>query len=130
MFGFQSATALSTETLFLPLLHEIAHGLTQLLSHHQTTLIDLHHLPWSNEDKQRFLELLGQGEVKAELNVLGRSIIRETGLAGVWCIEHYNVEETLMSHLLEITECPTIMRAQIEDIQGGLTQLQHLLSQP
>ena len=124
---FQAEISPADQALFLPLLYEIAHGLEQLLKHQQVTLIDFYHLPWSDQAKQRFLELLGSGEVTAELAVLGRSMVRETALTGVWCIEHYH-EERLMSQVLEITACPEILRAQAEDIQTGLTQLQQSLA--
>lgn len=111
-----------------PLLHEICHALNNLLHHNQTTCIDLQNLPLSRDDKQRLFDILGQGEIKAELAVLGHSVIWETAYSGVWCIEHYHTEGMLISHTLEITWYPTILQSQKEDVQAGYQRLTQRLS--
>ena len=112
----------------LPLLHEVQHALTKLLNDQEETLIDLRNLPLSAQEKQSLLDTLGKGEITAELNALGRSLVWETNFAGVWVVEHYNTEEVLLSQTLEITQIPTILKSPMEDIQSGLQRLEEQLS--
>ncbi len=110
-----------------PLLNEICHALEKLLLYHENTLIDLHSLPFSPHDITQLVEFLGKGEVEAYLYALGKSIFWETNFAGVWWIEHYNSEESLINRTIEIAYCPSILQAQTEDIQLGKQQLQQLI---
>ena len=112
----------------LPLLYEIHHALTKLLKDHEDTLIDLRNLPLSSQEKQSLLNTLGKGEISAELNALGRSLVWETQFAGVWVVEHYSTEEVLLSQTVEITQIPTILKSPLEDVQAGLERLEEQLS--
>jgi hydrogenase-1 operon protein HyaF len=68
-------------------------------------------------------ERLGIGELTAELNALGRSIIRETMYPGVWWIEHRNTESDIVGRYIEITRAPEILMSQDADIGAGRAQL-------
>jgi len=114
------------EPLLLPLLAQIQHALNQLLTNQVETLIDLQNLPL---EPPSLLNFLGQGEVKAELTTLGKSLVWETAFPGVWVVEHYNPEEILLSRTLEITWIPAILKSPPEDVQTGLTNLQRHLSE-
>ena len=72
----------------LPLLHEIRHALDQLLGSGEKTVIDLSAMPLSESELQTLIEFLGEGEVKAELDILGGSRIVETRFSGVWLVQH------------------------------------------
>ena len=112
----------------LPLLYEIHHALGKLFKNQEDTLIDLRNLPLSPQEKQSLLKTLGKGEISAELNALGRSLVWETQFAGVWVVEHYNTEEILLSQTIEITQIPTILKSPLEDVQAGLDRLEEQLS--
>jgi hydrogenase-1 operon protein HyaF len=107
----------------LPLLHEIRHALTQLLETGETTVIDLRSLPLGSMDAKQLFQVLGQGEIQAQLDSLGKSLIQETRIPGVWFIEHFNTEERLVGQLIEVTFIPNILKSQQEDIRHGLLQL-------
>lgn len=112
----------------LPLLHEIRHAVTRLLDEGETTVIDVQSLPMGPGDLAAIMDALGQGEVKAELDVLGKTIIRESRYSGVWIIEHLNGSGGVASRFIEITEAPSLLRSQPEDIQLGLEQLADALA--
>lgn len=107
----------------LPLLHEIRHALEDLLGTEQTTVIDLQAMPLMSSELIELKEILGVGEVSAELHALGKSTIQETAFSGVWWIVHYNIDEKVISQTIEICRIPAILMAQHADIQMGLQQL-------
>jgi hydrogenase-1 operon protein HyaF len=55
---------------------------------------------------------LGQGEVNASLDALGKSEIRETRFSGVWWIIHYNENDERIGHFIETTNISKILRSQ------------------
>ena len=110
----------------LPLLHEIRHALEDLLATGQTTVIDLQAMPFAPSELIELKEVLGVGEVSAELHALGNSTIQETACSGVWWIVHCNVEEKVVSQTIEICYIPAILMAQNADIQMGLQRLSFL----
>ncbi len=112
----------------VPLLHEIRHALQKLLDTGEHTSIDLRSVPMGPGDEERLLDALGRGEVEAELNALGRSLIRETGISGVWLVEHYGPEGGLTAKLLEVARIPSILQAQPEDMRAGLQRLSQRLA--
>ncbi|NJN46836.1 MAG: hydrogenase expression/formation protein [Candidatus Competibacteraceae bacterium] len=107
----------------LPLLHEIRHALALLLETGEATVIDLRSLPLGAMDAQQLLQVLGRGEIQAQLDSLGKSFIQETGIPGVWFIEHFNAEERLVGQSIEVTFIPTILKSQPEDVRRGLLRL-------
>ena len=112
----------------LPLLHEIRHAIARLIAEGETTVIDVQNLPMGPGDDRRLFEALGEGEVRAELSTLGKSVIRESRYSGVWIIEHLNANGGIASRFIEIDWVPSLLRAQAEDVQKGLTELTGALS--
>jgi len=108
-------------------LHELAAALTRLLELGETSTIDLRGLPLSPADYELLEDGLGRGEVRAELDALGRSSIEETAFAGIWWTRHYNSDGTLASELLEVTFCPEILRSHAVDAGLGLHRLRAML---
>ncbi len=106
-----------------PLLHQIRHALTALLDTGQTTTIDLRGIPLAPGEETRIESALGKGELKAELNSLGRSDIIETAYPGVWLISHFNTEDVVVGKTIEVTFMPDIMLSQQADIEAGLEKL-------
>jgi hydrogenase-1 operon protein HyaF len=107
----------------LPLLHEIRHALARLIEDGESSVIDVQSLPMGPGDLRRLLDALGEGELKAELDVLGKSLVRESRYAGVWIVEHMSGSGEVASRFIEITWVPSILQAQLEDVQKGLAEL-------
>lgn len=111
-----------------PLLHEIRHALSALLKNGEQTIIDLRSMPLAPGEETHIERALGQGEVRVELNALGRSDIIETQYPGVWLITHSNTDGALLGKYIEIALIPDILQAQQGDIQAGLEQLSDTLT--
>jgi len=110
-----------------PLLHEIRHALSALLENGEQTIIDLRSMPLAPGEEAHIETALGQGEVRVELNALGRSDIIETQYPGVWLVTHSNTDGTILGKYIEIALIPDILQAQGGDIQAGLEQLSDTL---
>ena len=100
----------------MPILHEVKHALDNLINNSVTSIIDLRSVPLAPGEEEKIINTLGQGEVQAQLNVLGSSDIIETQYAGVWLITHYNDEDEIIGRFIEITTMPDILRSQSEDV--------------
>lgn len=88
---------------------EVRMRLEQLLAQDKTYTIDLRFMKSMPDERARLAELLGRGEVSAEVNSVGRSEVLETALPCVWLVRHFNSEAELVSELLEITDFPEIL---------------------
>ena len=106
-----------------PILHEIRHALLDLLESGNTSIIDLRSIPLAPGEEETIINALGQGEVHARLDALGRSDIYETVYSGVWLVTHYNENESVVSRFIEITDLPAILKSQREDMTGALEEL-------
>ncbi|NCF25674.1 MAG: hydrogenase accessory protein HupE [Gammaproteobacteria bacterium] len=106
-----------------PLLNEIIHALDRLLGDDEPTVIDLASLPFAPGELEELENALGRGELSAELDALGRSLIRETAYPGVWWVEHRNTEGELVGRYIEITRSPEILMSQDADIGAGRAKL-------
>ena len=106
-----------------PLLNEIIHALDRLLGDDEPTVIDLASLPFAPGELEELENSLGRGELSAELDALGRSLIRETAYPGVWWVEHRNTEGELVGRYIEITRSPEILMSQDADIGAGRARL-------
>ncbi len=106
-----------------PLLHEIKHALVELLKSGTETIIDLGAIPFAPGDERILNDMLGPGEVRATLSVMGESSVRETAIPGVWRIDHLDTKGELQSRFIEITFLPDILKTQREDAERGLEEL-------
>ena len=106
-----------------PLLFEIIHALDRLLADDEPTVIDLASLPFAPGEIEELEEALGHGELNAELDALGKSLIRETAYPGVWWVEHRNTAGELVGRYIEITRSPEILMSQDADIGAGRAKL-------
>jgi hydrogenase-1 operon protein HyaF len=112
-----------------PLLHEIRHALERLLKGEDGTIIDMRALPLAPGEEKRIEEALGEGEVRAELNALGPSVILETSYPGVWLVTHRNTEGEIIGRQIEVTYIPSLLESQPEDIRAGLAGLKNELAE-
>jgi hydrogenase-1 operon protein HyaF len=106
-----------------PILNEVLHALDRLIDNDEATTIDLASLPFAPGELDALEAALASGEVSAQLDALGTSIIRETFYPGVWWIEHRNVYDEVVGRYLEITRMPEILSSQITDIRAGRARL-------
>jgi hydrogenase-1 operon protein HyaF len=106
-----------------PLLNEIIHALDRLLNDDEPTAIDLASLPFAPGELEELERALGRGELSAELDALGKSLIRETAYPGVWWVEHRNTEGEVVGRYIEITRSPEILMSQDADIGAGRAKL-------
>lgn len=111
----------------LPLLHEVRHALERLLSTGEETTIDLGSLPLAPGELDHIEAALGEGEVRAMLNALGPSEIRETRHSGVWLVTHRSATDEVMGRYIEIARMPAVLLAQEADMRRGLADLAQAL---
>ncbi|MGD9387744.1 MAG: hydrogenase expression/formation C-terminal domain-containing protein [Gammaproteobacteria bacterium] len=112
----------------LPLLHEIRHALARLIESGEPTVIDVQSIPMGPGDMSRLLDALGEGEVRAEFESLGKTVIRESRYAGAWIIEHLNGSGGVAGRFIEITWVPSLLQSQREDVEAGLEALADALA--
>ena len=98
-----------------PLLFEIRHALARLMEGGAGTILDLRSLPLAPGEETRIEEALGEGEVRAELDALGPSIIQETSFPGVWLVTHRNTENEVIGRQVEVTLVPPLLESQPDD---------------
>jgi hydrogenase-1 operon protein HyaF len=107
----------------LPVLHEIRHALEHLVATGEPTVIDLGAMPLEQADEARLFEVLGEGEVNAEVLAAGRSSVSETAYHGVWRITHRNDHDEVLSRFIEIGFVPEFLKSQFEDVAGSAASL-------
>jgi len=107
-----------------PLLHEIRHALKRLAEGDDGTVIDLQRVPLAPGEDERIVETLGTGEVHAEVDALGPTIIQETSFPGVWFITHQNADGVTVARFIEVTYIPELLRSQQADIDAGIDRLE------
>lgn len=112
-----------------PVLREIQAALEKLLSDGTATTIDLGAIPFAAGDERLLDEMLGKGELTATIEVMGRSNVEETGIPGVWRVDHFDEAGETQSRFIEITYLPEILKTQREDAEAGLTRLEARLSE-
>ena len=107
-----------------PLLHEIRHALRRLANGDDGTIIDLMRLPLAPGEEERIEETLGTGEVRAEVDALGSTLIQETSYPGVWLVTHMNADDVVVARFVEVTYIPELLRSQQADIDAGIDRLE------
>ncbi|MDH4048207.1 MAG: hydrogenase expression/formation protein [Gammaproteobacteria bacterium] len=110
-----------------PLLHEIRHALQRVADGGIGTTIDLGSLPLAPGEEKRIEELLGSGELRAELDALGPTVLQETRYAGVWFVTHRNTEQEVVARFIEVTRVPELLLAQEVDMQRAVHELEKQL---
>jgi hydrogenase-1 operon protein HyaF len=110
-----------------PLLHEIRHALKRLTGGEDGTTIDLKSLPLAPGEEERIEATLGTGEVRAEVDALGPTLIQETSYPGVWLTTHKNADDAVVARFIEVTYIPELLRSQPEDIDAGIDRLENEL---
>jgi hydrogenase-1 operon protein HyaF len=110
------------------LLYEIADLLAGLVEQGRTGAIDLRSLPLTPADRAHLRALLGEGEVRAEVQALGTSEVRETSYRGVWWITHRDAAGELSAELIEVTPLPAVLASDADEIADALAGLRARLT--
>ena len=108
------------------LLTELKDHLHKLAEAGETNSIDLLSLPMTEADINELADHLGVGEVKATINSIGSSSIRETAYRGIWWITHYGDDGKVLSELIEITQVPEILVTHMDEIRHSAGAIETL----
>ena len=101
------------------LLHEIVSLLEHLLEHDEPSHIDLQAIPLTTEDLELLAEVLGEGDINAEILDYGVTRISASGIPGVWWVVQLDDNEQTIGQFIEINYCPEALIAEDEDIREG-----------
>lgn len=110
------------------LLHEILVLLERLCDAGEAGAIDLGGMPMVPGDRERLAEVLGEGEVEAVVNVGGMTRIRETGIAGVWWVEHRGADDEAVTEMIEVAQVPALLLSHRDDVAGSAEGLRQRLA--
>ncbi len=101
------------------ILAEIGELLTALSEHGEAGAIDLRSLPLTDADRDQLEEILGRGEVQAELDLAGASEVWETSYNGVWWIRHKGAGDKIATEEIVVTPVPEILMTHPADIAAA-----------
>lgn len=104
-------------------LAEVGRLLEALAAGGEPGFIDLRSLPLTDADRSQLESLLGRGEVRADLDLAGRSEVWETAYAGAWWIRHRGAGDRIASEEIAVCSVPEILRTHSADIQAGARRL-------
>jgi hypothetical protein len=116
-------------SMLLPILHQLVEMHKTLISTGQSNILDLRHEPLELDEIAALKDLLGQGEINANLTALGSTNISETSISGVWWVTYYNPDGKVMSEFIEITTCPEMLKTHPQDLELAQVKLQDKLTQ-
>jgi hydrogenase-1 operon protein HyaF len=111
----------------LSVLAEIGSMLDALSESGRAGSIDLRSLPLSDADRAQLEEVLGRGEVRAELDIAGASEVWETIYPGVWWIRHRGAGDKIASEEISVCRIPEILITHPVDIEAAAGRLRQEL---
>lgn len=110
-------------------LTEIGQLLKALAEKGEAGSVDLRSIPMTDADRDQLEEMLGRGEVRAELDLAGASEIWETSYAGVWWIRHKGAGNKIACEVIAVTCIPEILLTHPVDIEAAAARLSNDLVQ-
>ena len=111
----------------LSVLAEVSRMLEALSESGQAGAIDLRSLPLSDVDRAQLEEVLGRGEVRAELELAGNSEVWETTYPGVWWIRHRGAGDKIATEEISVCAIPEILMTHPVDIKAAAGRLREEL---
>jgi len=111
----------------LSVLAEVGRMLETLAGSGEPGSIDLKSLPLSDADRAQLEELLGRGEVHAELELAGASQVWETAYSGVWWIRHRGAGDKIATEEISVCRIPEILITHPVDIEAAAGRLRQEL---
>jgi hydrogenase-1 operon protein HyaF len=85
--------------------------------------IDLHGLPLDDAERAWLRERLGDGEVRATLEVAGRTAVDETAYAGVWWLRHGDAAGRVLFEQIVVARVPALLLAHPQDAAAAAGRL-------
>jgi hydrogenase-1 operon protein HyaF len=110
------------------ILSELVTLLERLAEKDAPAMIDLRSLPMGPQDRLELQRALGDGEVQAVVNAQGLSNIRETGVSGLWWVEHRDDQGELVAEMIEVARVPLILASASDEIASGARALRERLA--
>ena len=110
------------------ILSELVTLLERLAERDEPAMIDLRSLPMGPQDRVELQRALGDGEVQATVSAQGLSNIRETGVAGVWWVEHRDAQGDLVAEMIEVGRVPLILASASDEIASGALALRERIA--
>ena len=126
--GAHCQTSLVTG-MALSIMAEVARMLQALADKGETGSVDLRSLPLTDADREQLEELMGRGEVKAELVVSGDSTVWETSYPGAWWIRHRGAGGKISSEEISICPVPAILSAHPADIEAAVNRIKNAIAE-
>ena len=113
----------------LSIMAEVARMLEALADKGESGSIDLRSLPLTDADRAQLEDLMGRGEVKAELEVSGDSTVWETSYPGAWWIRHHGAGGKVSSEEISICPVPAILSAHPADIEAAANRIKNAIAE-
>ena len=113
----------------LSIMAEVARMLEALADKGESGSIDLRSLPLTDADRDQLEELMGRGEVKAELEISGDSTVWETSYPGAWWIRHHGAGGKVSSEEISICPVPAILSAHPADIEAAANRIKNAIAE-
>ena len=104
-------------------LAEVGRLLERFAAGGEAGFIDLRSLPLTDADREQLETLLGRGEVRADLDLAGRSEVWETAYPGAWWIRHRGAGDRIASEEIAVCTVPEILKTHSADIEAGARRL-------
>ena len=124
------ADANPTRTGMVPaLLRELDRALQALATDGTRHVVDLSSLPLSAADRNMLDSVLGEGEIRMDLETLGRSRISESSFPGIWWVRHEDPDGKLLVDRIEVAHIPDIVPAHASDVAMGQSRLAEKIKQ-
>jgi hydrogenase-1 operon protein HyaF len=111
----------------MSVLAEVSRMLETLSESGQPGSIDLRSLPLNEVDRAQLEELLGRGELQAQLDLAGESEVWETTYPGVWWIRHRGAGGKIASEEISVCAIPEILITHPADIEAAAGRLREEL---
>jgi hydrogenase-1 operon protein HyaF len=111
----------------LSVLAEVGRMLETLADSGQEDAIDLRSLPLTDADRAELEQMLGRGEVRAELDLAGESEVWETNYPGAWWIRHRGAERKIASEEIAVCRIPEILKTHPVDIETAALRIRNEL---
>lgn len=110
------------------LLHQVDSMLISLASGGEGGSIDLRHTPLTPADRRTLESVLGHGEVEARVNALGMTHVRDTAVAGVWWVTHFNLQDQVLGEFIQVTHVPDLLATHPDDVHAAVPLLRARIS--
>ncbi len=108
---------------FAAILGELVQLLERFSETGERGVIDLHTLPMSPVEYENLRDVLGRGEVAAELDIGGPSSIYETSFHGAWWVQHCTPDGEVAAEYIEVAAVPEMLLADASEARRDAQRL-------